>query len=84
MIYDRAVTARLWGFDYTWEVYTPPRKRQRGYYALPVLAGTDLVGHVEPRVDRDRGKLAIVSRRLRRGHAISGPLRDLAKFLRLR
>ncbi|HEY5228367.1 MAG TPA: crosslink repair DNA glycosylase YcaQ family protein, partial [Opitutaceae bacterium] len=32
MIYDRRVTRALWDFDYTWEVYTPPAKRKRGYY----------------------------------------------------
>ena len=25
--------------NYTWEVYTPPAKRKRGYYALPILSG---------------------------------------------
>src|SRR6185369_7001631 len=61
VIYDRRVTAALWKFDYTWEVYTPPHKRVRGYYALPILAGTDLVGHVDPKADRDAKKLRVVS-----------------------
>jgi uncharacterized protein YcaQ len=34
LIYDRPVTRCLWDSDYTWEVYTPPAKRKRGYYAL--------------------------------------------------
>jgi hypothetical protein len=49
LIYDRRLTLRLWDFDYTWEVYTPAHQRTRGYYALPVLAGDQLVGHVDPK-----------------------------------
>ncbi len=84
MIYDRRVTAALWNFDYTWEVYTPPHKRVRGYYALPILAGTELVGHVDPKADRAKGKLTVVSRRVRGGHAVTPALRDLASFLGLK
>jgi uncharacterized protein YcaQ len=84
MIYDRRVTAALWNFDYTWEVYTPPHKRVRGYYALPILAGTELVGHVDPKADRAKRKLAVVSRRVRRGHAVAPAVRDLARFLGLK
>jgi hypothetical protein len=84
LIYDRRVTARLWGFDYTWEVYTPPAKRVRGYYALPVLAGTEIVGHVDPKADRAAGRLRVVSRRLRRGHRVATAVTELAGFLGLR
>lgn len=84
LIYDRIVTARLWGFDYTWEVYTPPAKRVRGYYALPVLAGTNLVGHVDPKADRPLRRLRVQSRRVRRGHRVTAAVRELAAFLGLR
>jgi uncharacterized protein YcaQ len=84
LIYSRPVTSALWEFDYTWEVYTPPAKRKRGYYALPVLSGHDLVGHVDPKVDRLAKKLRIQSRAVRRGHAITGPLQDFARWLGLR
>ena len=53
LIYDRTVTARLWNYDYTWEAYTPAAKRVRGHYALPVLAGTEIVGYVDPKADRE-------------------------------
>lgn len=84
LIYDRVLTRRLWDFDYTWEVYTPAAKRKRGYYALPVLAGDALVGHVDPKADRERGRLVVVGRRLRRGHAAAAAVRSLARFLGLR
>lgn len=84
LIYDRRVTAALWDFDYTWEVYTPPHKRTRGYYALPVLSGHALVGHVDPKADRDAKKLRVVSRSLRRGHSSADAVKSLATFLGLR
>ena len=84
LIYDRRLTAALWNFDYTWEAYTPPLKRIRGHYALPVLAGTDLVGHVNPKADRPQRKLVIVSRRIRRGHQLAPVLRDFADWLGLK
>lgn len=84
LIYDRRLARALWDFDYTWEVYTPPAKRIRGYYALPVLAGWEIVGHVDPKADRDRRRLRVVSRRLRRGHAARDAVNALARFLGLR
>jgi uncharacterized protein YcaQ len=84
IIYDRRVVRQLWDFDYTWEVYTPAHKRTRGYYALPVLSGLELVGHVDPKADRERRKLVVVSRRVRRGHRVAGAVSSLAVWLGLR
>ena len=84
LIYDRRVTEQVWGFKYTWEVYTPEVKRTRGYYALPVLSKDQLVGHVDPKADRKQGKLTIVSRRVKRGHATTPAIKALATFLELR
>lgn len=84
LIYDRRLASALWGFDYTWEAYTPPRKRVRGYYALPVLAGTEIVGHVDPKADRPARRLRVVARAIRRGHKVADAVRSLAAFLGLR
>jgi hypothetical protein len=84
LIYDRRLTAALWGFDYTWEVYTPAARRVRGYYALPVLAGDALAGHVEPRAERTQGRLVVVSRKVKRGVRVQPAVRALAAFLGLR
>lgn len=84
LIYDRRVTSALWDFDYTWEVYVPPARRKRGYYALPVLAGLEIVGHVDPKADRAQGRLRVLSRRVRHGHKVTGALDQLAGFLGLR
>jgi uncharacterized protein YcaQ len=80
LIYDRRVTQRLWDFDYTWEIYTPAAKRVRGYYALPVLAGTEILGHVYPKAERDAGRLRVVSRRVRRGHRVAEAVKPLVLF----
>jgi uncharacterized protein YcaQ len=84
LIYDRRITRRLWGYDYTWEVYTPPAKRVRGYYALPVLAGVEFIGHIDPKADRPNKKLIIVNRSVRRGHRAADAVREFAHFLGLR
>jgi uncharacterized protein YcaQ len=84
LIYDRRVTAALWGFDYTWEAYTPPHKRVRGHYALPILAGIEMVGHADLKAERKAGKLRVVSRRVRRGCRVAPAVKSLASFLGLR
>jgi hypothetical protein len=84
LIYDRRVTAALWDFDYTWEAYTPPAKRTRGYYALPILAGTELVGHIDPKAERESRKLVVMSRQIRRGYSAAPAVRDLAQWLGLK
>ncbi len=84
LIYDRRLTRDLWNFNYTWEVYTPPAKRVRGYYALPLLAGTEFVGHIDPKADRERRRLTIVSRSVRRGYRVAPAIDSLAHFLDLR
>lgn len=84
LIYDRRLTSGLWGFDYTWEVYTPQTKRVRGYYALPVLSGLDFVGHIDPKADRKGKRLVVMSRSVRRGHNAGDAVKGLARFLGLK
>lgn len=83
LIYDRTVTARLWDFDYTWEVYVPAAKRKRGYYALPLLNQTDVVGYADLRADRAASHLVVVSRSVKKGHSSTGAIQELARFLGL-
>lgn len=83
LIYDRRATRTLWEFDYTWEVYTPAHRRTRGYYALPILAGDQIVGHIDPKADRANGKLLVVSKSVRRGYAVAPALKSLGNFLGL-
>lgn len=46
-IWDRKMTARLFGFEYVWEIYVPEAKRKWGYYVLPVLCGDQFIARAE-------------------------------------
>jgi uncharacterized protein YcaQ len=59
LLWDRRLVRELFGFDYTWEIYTPPARRKDGAYVLPVVYGDRLAGRIEPRFDRDTGTLRI-------------------------
>lgn len=59
LMWDRALIAKLFDFDYTWEVYKPKDQRQYGYYVLPVLYGDHLIARAEPRLDKERGVLRL-------------------------
>ncbi|GHU82498.1 hypothetical protein FACS1894196_0910 [Clostridia bacterium] len=52
LLWDRRLIEALFGFSYTWEIYTPEAKRRYGYYVLPLLFGEALVGRVEAVADR--------------------------------
>ena len=44
VVWDRRRFELLWGWAYRFEAYTPVAKRQRGYYALPLLWRDRVVG----------------------------------------
>jgi len=44
VVWDRDRFELLWGWVYRFEAYTPPAKRQRGYYALPLLWRDRVIG----------------------------------------
>ncbi|WP_418317257.1 DNA glycosylase AlkZ-like family protein [Piscinibacter sakaiensis] len=44
IVWDRRRFELLWGWAYRFEAYTPPARRQRGYYALPMLWGEQVIG----------------------------------------
>lgn len=48
LTWDRARTARLFGFQHRLEAYVPRHKRVHGYFAMPVLGGNRLIGLVDP------------------------------------
>ncbi|GHC31835.1 DNA glycosylase AlkZ-like family protein [Aidingimonas halophila] len=53
LMWDRGAVARLFGFDYVWEVYKPHDQRRWGYYVLPVLWGDRCVARFDARCRRD-------------------------------
>lgn len=59
LIWDRKLISELFGFDYTWEIYTPAIKRKFGYYVLPLLYGESLIGRAEIIAERKTGTLVV-------------------------
>jgi len=57
----RSRVARLFGFDYKLECYTPEAKRKHGYFCLPVLWGDRFVGRIDPKADRKKRTLILRS-----------------------
>ena len=60
-IRDRTRLKRLFGFDYTVEMFVPAAKRQWGYYVFPLLEGARFVGRIEARADRAAGTLSVLN-----------------------
>ncbi|SIO12964.1 winged helix-turn-helix domain-containing protein [Vannielia litorea] len=61
-IRDRIRLKRLFGFDYTVEMFVPAEKRQWGYYVFPLLEGSRFVGRIEAKADRRTGTLTVLNR----------------------
>jgi uncharacterized protein len=60
LVHDRDRAEALWDFHYRLEMYVPVKKREYGYYVLPLLARDRIVGRAEPRYDRKTGKLELL------------------------
>jgi uncharacterized protein YcaQ len=58
LIRNRKRTQALWDFDFRLEIYIPKEKRW-GFFVLPVLHANDLVGRIDPTMDREAGVLRI-------------------------
>lgn len=61
MVIQRERIIDLFGFDYTLECYVPPAKRKWGYWVMPILWGEQFIGRFDPKVDRKKKILNIVS-----------------------
>ena len=59
LIWDRKLISALFGFEYTWEIYTPAAKRKYGAYVLPLLYGERFIGRVEAVCERKMNTLVI-------------------------
>lgn len=59
LLIDRERTERLFGFHFRMEIYVPKAARRYGYYVLPVLHGDQLIGRVDPALDRATGRLVV-------------------------
>jgi uncharacterized protein YcaQ len=60
LLWDTALLASLFDFDYVWEGFFPPAKRHWGYYVLPILFRDRLVGRIEPRIEQDERAVQVL------------------------
>jgi uncharacterized protein len=59
LICDRTRTRLFFNFDYSVEIYTPSHKRRYGYYVLPILYGDQLIGRIDPLMNRKKETLLV-------------------------
>ena len=89
LIADRDRTERLFDFFYRIEIYTPAAKRRYGYYVMPILHGERIIGRVDPKMNRQTGRLLINAVHLEPGidldresrAAVEKAIDNLASFL---
>jgi hypothetical protein len=90
LIADRARTALMFDFDFRIEIYVPPAKRKYGYYVLPILHGDQLIGRIDPVMDREAGCLRVNAVYAEpgaprsAGPAVATAVQSLAQFLSAR
>jgi len=88
MLWDRRLIHAVFGYQYTWEIYTPAGKRRYGYYVLPVVYGDRFAGRIEAAADRKNNTLIVknlwyeegIRQTKKLGRAILQSSRKLAKF----
>jgi uncharacterized protein YcaQ len=90
LVWFRPRAARLFGFDYRLEIYTPAAQRRWGYYVLPFLYDERLAARVDLKADRPRGRLMVLAahaephgRSRAAARALAVELRTLARWLGL-
>jgi uncharacterized protein YcaQ len=57
LIIQRKRTELFFGYGHRFEAYVPKPKRLFGYFALPVLVGSDIVAAIDLKTDRQNKKL---------------------------
>jgi len=87
---DRMV--RLFGFRYVREQFLPREKRRFGTYVLPIVCGDQVIGRIDPRVDRKANRLLVQAVHAEKdapagdevGEEIAGTIARFAGFLGVR
>jgi uncharacterized protein YcaQ len=60
LLWDTGLLASLFDFEFVWEGFFKAEKRRWGYYVLPILFGDRFVGRIEPRIDREDGRVEVL------------------------
>jgi len=79
LIIQRKRTELFFGYGHRFEAYVPKEKRQFGYFALPVLAGDDIVAAIDLKTDRRQRKLLMQKWSWIGAGAARGARRDLKR-----
>jgi uncharacterized protein YcaQ len=59
IIWNRKLIADIFGFEYIWEVYKPPKDREYGYYVLPVIYGDQFIARIDAKLDSKTNILTV-------------------------
>jgi uncharacterized protein YcaQ len=59
LVNQRKRLAYFFDYEHRFEAYVPKEKRVFGYFALPVLAGDQIVAAIDLKIDRERQKLLL-------------------------
>ncbi len=59
LVIQRRRIHQLFDTDYQLECFVPADKRRFGYFCLPIVYGSDIVGRLDPKADRRSGELTI-------------------------
>src|ERR1700722_16171071 len=62
LIIQRKRTHLIFDYEHRFEAYVPKEKRRFGYFALPVLAGVDIVAALDLKTDRKNKKMLVQER----------------------
>jgi uncharacterized protein YcaQ len=89
LICNRDRTEQLFNFFFRIEIYVPQKLRQYGYYVLPILHGDQLIGRIDPLMDRKNKRLNVnavyaepdAPMTAETARAISYSINELADFL---
>lgn len=89
LVRDRSRFEQVWGWTYRFEAYVPAAKRERGYYAMPILWQESVMGWANAKVEGDQLNVDVgyVAKRPRAKAfrlAIEAEVEAMAEFLGLR
>ncbi|MBI3420437.1 MAG: YcaQ family DNA glycosylase [Candidatus Sungbacteria bacterium] len=60
LVIDRRMVKDIFDFTYTWEAYTPAKKRRFGYYGMPILWQGNFAGQIDMKKD-NAGTLSVLN-----------------------
>jgi uncharacterized protein len=61
LLWDTALIASLFDFEFVWEGFFPAAKRRWGWYVLPIVFADRFVGRIEPRIDPENRTVHVLN-----------------------